>query len=257
LHFIAMSRKSRRNSVKNAQQPGATAHAGAQAAPAQPAGRSRNPWTLIAGGIAALVTVVVGTLLYMTAAPATAQHTEAGRTALASAAAPSQGAAEAAVHIVEFLDPACETCSVFYPYVKQMMAANPGRIRLSVRHVAFHQGAGDAVRALEAARAQDKYWQALEALLAYQDRWVANHRVQPDRIWPALAQAGLDLERLRRDMDAPEVAARMQGDLADARTLRVSKTPEYFVNGRQMSQFGLEELQALVADELRRTAKAR
>ena len=72
----------------------------------------------------------------------------------------------AKVHIVEFLDPACETCALFFPMVKQWMAEVPGDIRLSVRHVAFHSGADYAVRILEASRKQDKYWQTLEALLA-------------------------------------------------------------------------------------------
>jgi len=248
-----MSRKSRRNRVP-APPPQAPGPANALPPAPVPARRSRKALVLVAA--VTLLALVAGMLAYIAAGPAPAQRSEAALTALASAEAPSQGNARAPVHIVEFLDPACETCAVFYPYVKQMMAANPGRIRLSVRHVAFHQGAGEAVRALEAARAQDKYWQALEALLANQDRWVSNHRVQPDRIWPALEQAGLDLERLRRDMDAPAVAARVERDLADARTLQVTKTPEYFVNGRQMREFGLEELQALVADELLRAPKA-
>jgi hypothetical protein len=53
-------------------------------------------------------------------------------------------------------------------------------------------------------------------------------------------------------MAAPEVTQRMEQDLADARTLVVTQTPEYFVNGRQMASFGIEQLQQLVHDELRR-----
>ena len=60
--------------------------------------------------------------------------------ALASTHSPSLGNADAKVHIIEFLDPACETCAAFYPQVKRMMAANPDRIRLSVRHLPLHNG---------------------------------------------------------------------------------------------------------------------
>ena len=49
----------------------------------------------------------------------------------------------------------------FFPIAKQYMAENPGKIRLSVRHVAFHDGSEFAVRVLEASRKQDKYWQTL------------------------------------------------------------------------------------------------
>ena len=57
------------------------------------------------------------------------------------------GDPDAKVHIVEFLDPACETCALFYPMVKKWMSEVPGQIRLSVRHVAFHSGAEYAVNA--------------------------------------------------------------------------------------------------------------
>jgi protein-disulfide isomerase len=163
------------------------------------------------------------------------------------------GPPEAKVHIVEFLDPACESCRAFYPFVKQLLAAHPGKIKLSVRHVAFHPGADVAVQALEAARNQDRYWQVLERLLASQPRWVINHRAHPDLVWPQLDGLGLDLERLRRDIGDPQVGRNMRQDEADARQLQVEKTPEYFVNGRQMASFGYDQLRQLVEDELARS----
>jgi len=38
--------------------------------------------------------------------------------------------------------------------------------------------------------------------------------------------------------------------LADADTLKVMKTPEFFVNGKPLPSFGFEQLQALVQAEL-------
>ena len=78
--------------------------------------------------------------------------TAARQAARASEHSPTIGDPGAKVHLVEFLDPACETCALFYPMVKQWMAEVPGEIRLSVRHVAFHTGADCAVRILEASR---------------------------------------------------------------------------------------------------------
>jgi protein-disulfide isomerase len=205
---------------------------------------------LIAGSILAVsVAAIGGILLYSGAGP---QAAVASPAALSSAGAPTLGERDARVHIVEFMDPACETCADFYPFVKQMMQNQPGRIRLSVRHIAFHQGADEAVRMLEAARAQDKYFVALEALLAGQSRWVRNHRVVPGAVATVLQDAGLDMQRLRSDMESPEVAARIAQDLADARALGVSATPEYFVNGRPLPKFGYEELASLVKSELAR-----
>jgi protein-disulfide isomerase len=235
-----MSRKSSRNRKPQDLPP----------APAR-GGISRTA-LFVAAGIALLVAFAAGAFLYRSAKDQAAQEAAARNAAhLASAHAPLLGKADARVHIVEFLDPACETCALFYPQVKKLMAENPGRIRLSIRHVPFHQGSEHVVRILEAARGQDRYWETLEAVFASQERWTANHRVFPERVWPFLEGTGLDLERVRRDMNAADIAARIERDTADARALGVTKTPEYFVNGRPMPRFGLEELQALVREELR------
>jgi protein-disulfide isomerase len=55
---------------------------------------------------------------------------------------------------------------------------------------------------------------------------------------------------LQRDMNAPEIARLIAQDLEDARSLNVSKTPEFFVNGKPLPSFGFEQLKALVDDAL-------
>ena len=176
---------------------------------------------------------------------------------LVRAHSPSLGRADAPVHIVEFLDPACETCAAFYPPVKQMMAANRENIRLTIRYAPFHRGSDEVVKALEASRKQGRYWQALEALLASQPAWVQNHQARPELIWPHLARAGLDTEQLKSDMQSPEIARVVAQDLMDAKTLNVTKTPEFFVNGRPLPSFGLQQLRTLVDEELAASSKAK
>jgi protein-disulfide isomerase len=168
---------------------------------------------------------------------------------------PTIGNAEAPVHIVEFLDPACETCSAFYPFVKELMAAHPEKIRLTVRYAPFHQGSDQVVKALEAARKQGKYWQALEALLSNQSGWTQHHTARVDLIWPYLEGVGIDVARLKNDMIAPGIAQLIEQDLADAKTLNVTKTPEYFVNGKPLPSFGYEQLQQLVEEALAKAGK--
>ncbi|MDH3362275.1 MAG: DsbA family protein [Gammaproteobacteria bacterium] len=174
----------------------------------------------------------------------------ARQAALASEHSPTLGDPRAKVHIVEFLDPACETCALFYPMVKQWMAEVPGEIRLSIRHVAFHTGADYAVKILEASRKQDKYWQTLEALLATQRQWTQHHTVLPERIGPAIAGVGLDMEQLTADMNAMDALMRIEQDKKDAIFLKVSATPGYFVNGRPLPSFGRQQLADLVREEL-------
>ena len=178
------------------------------------------------------------------------QFVAANNAALVRMHSPSLGRIDAPVVIVEFLDPACETCASFYPLVKEMLAANPDRIRLVLRYAPFHKGSDQVVAALEASRKQGKFWQALEALLATQADWAPHHAAEVARIWPHLEKAGLNLEALRVDMMAPEITAIIEQDLLDAQTLDVSKTPEFFVNGRPLPRFGYEPLKALVDEAL-------
>ncbi len=210
--------------------------------------------SLVAVAAAVLVLgLVAAVFLYESDSAESLQAEAAARqAALASQHSPTLGDPGAKVHIVEFLDPACETCALFYPMVKQWVAEVPGEIRLSIRHVAFHTGADYAVRILEASRKQDKYWQTLEALLASQHQWTQHHTVQPDRIGPAIAGVGLNMEQLMVDMDAMEVLLRIEQDKKDAILLKVSATPEYFVNGRPLPSFGQQQLADLVREELGR-----
>jgi protein-disulfide isomerase len=180
----------------------------------------------------------------------TARTTAKNKEALVRFHSPTIGKADAPVHIVEFFDPACETCAAFYPLVKKLMAAHPDEIRLTLRYAPFHQGSDEVVKALEASRKQGKFWQALESLLASQPAWVQNHRAHADLVWPYLARVGLDAEKLKSDMQSPDIARLISQDLADAKALNVTKTPEYFVNGRPLPSFGYEQLRTLIEEEL-------
>ena len=163
---------------------------------------------------------------------------------------PRLGAEDAKVYLVEFTDPACETCAAFSPYVKQLMERHPGKVQLVIRYAPFHGGSSDVVRVLEAARMQDKYWQTLERLYLSQSFWTEHHQVRLDKVLQALPIVGLDLERLREDMNDPRITAIIEQDLADVETLGVRQTPGFFVNGKPLEPFGLEPLVELVTAEV-------
>lgn len=183
-------------------------------------------------------------------ADAAIQNAAKNMAVLVRADAPTFGNPNAPVHIVEFFDPACGTCREFYPLVKALMAAHPDKIRLTMRYAPFHNGSDAVVKVLEATRKQDKFEPALEALFANQDKWVISYTSHVELIGPILESTGMDMARLQGDANVPEVAAIVARDLADAKTLNVTMTPEYFVNGRPLPQFGFEELKNLVDEEL-------
>jgi protein-disulfide isomerase len=195
--------------------------------------------------------ILAGTMLYISGkSRPSAQVAERKQANLVQFHSPTLGKPEAKVHIVEFLDPACETCASFYPHVKQILAANPDTVRLTMRLVPFHKGSDYVLRVLDAARRQGKFWPALEALLANQAYWARNHTVQPELVWKPLEGVGLNLEQIRVEMNAPDVARRIEQEVQDATALKVTQTPEFFVNGRPLPSFGLAQLQALVKEEL-------
>jgi protein-disulfide isomerase len=205
---------------------------------------------------ALLVTFAAGTIFYYAMGGDPAPKVVAlDRTALIRVHSPTVGKAEAPVVVVEFFDPACETCAIFYSRVKEIMAANPDRIRLVLRYAPFHNGSDKVVAVLEAARKQGKFWPALEALLASQAVWSPSHTPQVSLVWKQLEGLGLDLEKVRVDMAAPEIARVIAQDLDDARTLNVTMTPEYFVNGKPLPSFGFEELKTLIDEALAETKR--
>lgn len=218
------------------------------------------PWLVIIAAIVILILIsLTATLVIQQDDDQVAQSDfdEARAAALASTHAPSIGNRNAPVHIVEFIDPACETCALFYPMVKNWLNEVPDKLRLSVRHVPFHNGSEYAVRVLEAARAQDMYWETLEAMLATQNQWTQNHTVIPERILPAIEGVGLNMARLETDMNNFDIKVRMEQDKKDAVLLKVRATPQYFVNGQELMEFGREQLAALVRQEIEKAEQTR
>ena len=165
--------------------------------------------------------------------------------------APTLGPANARVHVVEFLDPACEGCAAFAPVVKAILAEHPGRVRLWVRYAPFHRGSDYVVKALEAARLQDRFWPALETLFTKQAEWTRGHSAVPNQVLVVLATVpGLDIERLKRDMESPAFTQLIEQDMADVKALKLQQTPTFFVNGKPLVKFGFEELRAQVGAEV-------
>jgi protein-disulfide isomerase len=168
------------------------------------------------------------------------------------AASPSMGAESAIVQVVEFFDPACESCRMMYPYVKSLMRANEGKMRLTLRYATFHEGSDYVVKVLEAARmqGQDMYWKSLEAILANQATWAEHGRPNPQLVWDYLGGIGLDIQKAKQDMNDARIAELLKQDAKDLATLKVSKTPSFFINGKPLKEFGPNGLRAQVENEI-------
>lgn len=213
----------------------------------------KKQYLVWASGLLLVIFFIAATLLYDTR-----KASQRNDVAFENAAllvrdySPVKGNPDAKVTIVEFFDPGCETCRAFYPFVEQLMEANAGKIRLVLRYTPFHEGSDYVVKILEASREQGKYWETLEATFAAQPAWASHSHPQPEKLWMYLGKTGLDIEKAKKDMHRSEITDRIRQDMSDARQLKVTKTPGYFVNGKPLQQFGYEQLQSLVEAEVRK-----
>ncbi len=171
---------------------------------------------------------------------------------LAPAHAISKGPQHAKVTIVEFFDPACESCARVYRPVKELLAAFPDQVRLVLRYAPLHVGSEGVCRMLEAARRQDRYWQVLDVMFATQSQWASHHHPQPDLLWELIPAAGvdIDMDRLRADAAEFAIGSLVQQDVEDGAKLGVRQTPTFLVNGRPLPSFGLQQLHTLVSEEV-------
>ena len=127
-----------------------------------------NAKKLAVAGILIVVSAVfvAGVLLYQKRTQRAQESTATAESSrLVRMHSPVLGPQNAPVTIVEFFDPACETCRAFYPLVKELMARHPRDVRLVVRYAPLHQGSDQLVKMLEAAKRQGKFLPLLEAVL--------------------------------------------------------------------------------------------
>ncbi len=170
---------------------------------------------------------------------------------------PVFGKADAPVTLVEFFDPACETCRAFHPIVKDLLRQYPDDLRVVLRYAPFHAGSDQMVLLLEAARLQGRYEALLEMLLSAQAQWADHGNPRLDLAEQLAKGAGLDLNKAKLDVQRPEVLAALRQDAEDLRSLEVTKTPTFFVNGRTLPRFGEEPLRTMVAEAVAKSRQRR
>jgi len=211
-----------------------------------------NHKTIVISAVLSLLVLFVGGSIYYDAKQAThktellAQHKDA----LEKAHSPRFGNPKAKVTIVEFMDPACETCSQFHPFVKKLMQKHSYKLNLVLRYAPFHEGSEDVIKLLEASRKLGNYWDVLDVVYQTQSGWASHHNPQPEKIWTYLERNNFDVVALRKAKQTTNVTNMVAIDLADAKRLDVHKTPSFFVNGKPLTVFGFEQLEQLVESEI-------
>jgi protein-disulfide isomerase len=142
-----------------------------------------------------------------------------------------RGKADALVTIEEFGDFQCPPCSIMSVVLAKLEEEYGARLRVVFHHfpLAVHAHAREAAFAAEAAGMQGRFWEMHDLLYKEQADWSKAPNV------PALFQsyAGiikLDLDRFKKDLANPELAARVDADQKLGASRGVTSTPTLFVN---------------------------
>lgn len=204
---------------------------------------------------ATLVTVIAGFVIarsfYQTQeSAAVKERAQVHQAALVRAHSPTLGASDG-LEVVEFFDPECESCREFHPITKGLMKEYEGKLKLVLRYAPFHQNSVKAIRLLEAARKQNRYWEALDVLFQYQPQWGSHHDPRPELMWTYISHVpGIDMERLKTDVNDLAIKDLIELDRADGQALGVRMTPSFFVAGEPLTQFGPGPLRELIEKHL-------
>lgn len=158
-----------------------------------------------------------------------------------------KGDKEALVTIVEFSDFQCPYCSKFTNTLKEVMkdATDTRVVFKQMPLVSIHPNAMPAAQAALAAFNQDadKGW-------ALHDKLFENARtLTRENIEKYAGEVGLDVEKLKKDLDDKTYEQAVKDDMAYARKMAVNSTPTFFVNGRMLKGRSVDAIKAAIEEE--------
>lgn len=165
------------------------------------------------------------------------------------------GSDSAKVKLVEFSDFQCPACLAAEPVVKQVRAAYPDQVQFIYRHFPLPQHAygRQAAAYAEAAGEQGKFWEMHDKLFETQAEWSALGDSDATAFFLGLTkQLGLDENRIKQAVTESNLRLRVEEDTAEGRRLGVNSTPTFFINGRKLNLRSFDDLNSVVAEELKK-----
>ena len=165
--------------------------------------------------------------------------------------APVTGNADGDIAVVEWFDYNCPYCRKLQPELQQVVH-DDGKVRWVLKEwPILGSGSVVAARMALACKYQDKYLQAHDALIG------GNSKLTESRIDEVLGEAGIDVDRAKRDLAANTKAidAMLARNDAQARGLRFRGTPSFIVGKfRVPGALTMTQFEQVIADA--RKAKA-
>jgi protein-disulfide isomerase len=162
---------------------------------------------------------------------------------------PVRGPADAKITIVEFSDFQCPFCAKAVGEVDQILKKYPKNVRLIFKQYPLdsHSQAELAAEAALSAQAQGKFWEM-------HDKMYANFRlINRQRIFLWAQQVGVDVTKLRADLDSHKYAKRVALESKQGDDAGVEGTPTFFINGKRLNaSFEVATVAPLIDKESKR-----
>lgn len=162
------------------------------------------------------------------------------------------GSDSAKVKLVEFSDLQCPACLAAEPVIKKIRATYPDQVQLIYRHFPLpqHTHGREAANFAEAAGEQGKFWETHDKLFDTQAEW--SNLADASAFFLDLGkQLALDEDKVKQAISIT-AKARIDDDVAEGQRLGVNSTPTFFVNGHRVNLQSFEDLNTVVADELKK-----
>jgi protein-disulfide isomerase len=156
---------------------------------------------------------------------------------------PTQGSPAGSATLVEFFDYRCPYCKQVQPALEALLQQDP-KLRVVYEELPILGPVSTtAAHAALAAQRQGKY-DAFHAAMMN-----ARGQITDDTVYQVAGSVGLDVGRLKRDMEAPEIAQRLKANLALADALDIRGTPAFIVGDRVVpGAVDLDALKKMIAD---------
>ena len=152
-------------------------------------------------------------------------------TLTASPLTPVFGAENGDVVMVEFFDYQCGYCKRLFPGVQRVLDDDPNLTVVFVEYPVLGPMSLIAARAALAARRQGLYMDYHASLMAHKGR------LSEQAIFARALDVGLDVDRLREDMNAPEITTYLQMVREIAESLGIRGTPSMVVGDQFIGGF--------------------
>ncbi|MCA9527555.1 MAG: thioredoxin domain-containing protein, partial [Myxococcales bacterium] len=142
-----------------------------------------------------------------------------------------KGGKEPLVTIIEFSEFQCPFCSRVLPTTKQILDTYGDKVAIAFRHnpLPFHKDAMPAAEASLAAGAQGKFWEMHDKLFENQ------RALSRENLETYAKDLGLDVEKFKADLNSGRFKAQIDEDMKVGAQFGARGTPNFFINGRQVT----------------------